>query len=147
MKKLIILFFISAIAIKSYSQSADESAIKQLVEKESATWRSGDIKGHADCWAIKPYSKIVFSFADGSFFDVAPELMLNPPANMIGQGGSSTNTNYNINISGNNAWMTYNEESTAKDGIKTFTLELKILEKISNEWKLVAQSIHAYKPK
>ena len=31
----------------------DEENIKKVLEKESATWRSGDIKAHASCWEKK----------------------------------------------------------------------------------------------
>lgn len=146
MKNILVLLFISLIALKSYSQNAEEVAIKQLLEKESSTWRAGDVKGHADCWAIKPYSRIVVSTIDGNVIDVPLDIMLNPPTNMIGKGGTSINTNYKINISGDNAWVTHNEKSIAKDGTKSFTYEFRILEKINNQWKLVGQSIHAYKP-
>lgn len=147
MKRIFTLLFISVIAARGYSQHAEESAIKQLLEKESSTWRSGDIKGHAECWAIKPYSRIIASTLECKVIDIPPDLMINPPANMVGKGGFSINTNYKINISGNNAWVSHNEESTAQDGTKSFTYEFRILEKINNEWKLVGQSIHAYKPK
>ncbi len=144
---MFILFLISTITFNTYSQKAEESAIKQLLEKESATWRSGDSKAHAACWTIQPYSRIIVSTLDGNVIDVPPDIMINPPADMIGKGGSSINTNYKMNISGNNAWVSHNEESTAQDGTKTFTYEFRILEKIKNQWKLVGQSIHAYKPK
>ena len=101
MKKILLCFFISTICCKSYSQNTDESnAIKKLLEKESATWRSGDIKGHADCWAIKPYSRILVSNADGTTLDISPDIMLNPPAGIIGKGGAAVNSNYKMNISG-----------------------------------------------
>ncbi|MFZ1676764.1 MAG: hypothetical protein WBP41_14905 [Saprospiraceae bacterium] len=115
--------------------------------KESSTWRTGDSKGHAECWAIQPYTRIVVSNVDGNVVDVLPEVMINPPANLIGKGGSSINSNYKMNISGNNAWVSHNEESTAQDGTKSFSYEFRILEKVSNQWKLVGQSIHFYKPK
>ncbi|WP_339652981.1 hypothetical protein [uncultured Maribacter sp.] len=35
--------------------------------------------------------------------DVPPYIMLYPPENMIGNGGSSKNTNYKMNINGDNA--------------------------------------------
>lgn len=146
MKRIVLVFFTSVLTIYAYAQSADETAIKQLLEKESATWRSGDVKGHAACWAIKPYSKIVVSTVDGKMIDVDPNLMINPPAGMAGKGGTSVNTNYKMNITGNNAWVTHNEVSTAADGTKNYTFEFRMLEKIGDEWKLVGQSIHAYKP-
>jgi hypothetical protein len=121
MKKNIILFFISTIAFNGYSQNKEELAIKQLLEKESATWRAGDIKGHADCWAVKPYSRILISTVEGNVIDLPTDFMINPPATMVGKGGFSINTNYKMNISGNNAWVSHNEESTAEDGTKNFT--------------------------
>lgn len=146
MKRIGILFFISILTFTGYCQNREELAIKQLLEKESATWRTGDIKAHAECWLIKPYSKIVISTVEGNVIDVPPDLMINPPANMIGQGGSSINSNYKMHIDGKNAWVSHNEESTAPDGTKSFTYEFRILEKTRGKWKLVGQSIHAYKP-
>jgi hypothetical protein len=147
MKRIVLVFFTSALTIYAYAQSADETAIRQLLEKESATWRSGDVKGHAACWAIKPYSKIVVSTVDGKMIDVDPNLMIAPSAGMAGKGGTSVNTNYKMSITGNSAWVTHNEESTAADGTRNYTFEFRMLEKIDDEWKLVGQSIHAYKPK
>jgi len=147
MKKILLFLFTLLTATHGYAQQADETAIKQLLEKESATWRSGDIKGHADCWAIKPYSRIVVSTIDGNMIDVDPNLMINPPPGMMGKGGTSVNSNYKISINGNSAWVSHNEESTAPDGTKSYTIELRMLEKINNRWKLVGQSIHACKPK
>jgi hypothetical protein len=146
MTKAFLLTFIMGLATIGYSQSEEEQAIKQLLEKESSTWRSGDIKGHASCWSIQPYSRILSSTGDGTVFDIPPEVMINPPANIFGKGGTSRNTNYKMNISGNNAWVCHDEESTAIDGKKTLTTEFRILEKINGSWKLVAQSIHARKP-
>jgi hypothetical protein len=147
MKSILILFFISIITTNGYCQNKEELAIQQLLEKESSTWRTGDIQAHAECWAIKPYSRILVSTIEGNVIDVPPDLMINPPAGMVGKGGSSINTNYKMSISGNNAWVSHNEESTAKDGTKSFTYEFRMLEKINNQWKLVGQSIHAYRPK
>ena len=145
MKRILFLFCL-VFSINSFGQHAEETAIKQLLEKESQTWRSGDTRGHADCWAIRPYSKIIVSGADGKILDIPPQLMIDPPAEMVGKGGYSVNSNYNISISGNRAWVSHNEESVSKDGTKSYTYEFRMLEKIKGDWKLVAQSIHAYKP-
>ena len=140
----LLIFFLSP-GCKNYSSEAD--AIKKLLEKESATWRSGDIKGHAECWKIQPYSRILVSTGDGTVIDVPPDYMISPPGKKMGTGGSSVNTNYKINISGDNAWVSHNEESTSNEGTQTASYEIRILEKINNEWKLVGQSIHIIKPK
>ncbi len=139
----IALSFITALKAQTIN---DTSAIKQLLEKESATWRSGDLQAHADCWQIQPYSKILVSTPEGKSFVVPPEIMLHPPAGMAGKGGSAINSNYTFSIHDNDAWVSHDEASTTKDGTKSYSHEIRILEKINDQWKLVAQSIHVYKP-
>jgi hypothetical protein len=141
--KIFQLFIIAAFTISCNHKSDAQKEIVKLLEKESATWQAGDIKAHADCWHIQPYSRILVSTADGAIIDVPPEKMINPTK--MGNGGVSVQTNYIMNISGNNAWVSHDEESTSKNGEKSFTSEFRILEKINNEWKLVGQSIHVYK--
>jgi hypothetical protein len=139
------IFFLLVLTVSmSYGQTDDESIVS-LLEKESSTWRSGDIEGHANCWSIKPYSRIFVSTPDGNSIDVPPEMMINPPKNMMGNGGTSKNTNYKMNVSGDNAWVSHDEESTSTEGVTTYTYEIRLLEKIDGEWKLVGQSIHPRK--
>lgn len=141
--RLYFLFFLMSVSFNSFCQSAnDETAIKQLLEKESATWRSGDVEAHADCWHIQPYSRILVSTGDSAVIEVLPMLMLHPPAGMMGRGGSSTNSNYKISITGNAAWVSHDEVSVSAEGKKQFSSEFRMLEKVNGQWKLVAQSIH-----
>lgn len=135
----------AAIPYFSFAQADEEAAIRQVLEKESATWRSGDREGHASCWSIRPYSKIVFTTADGTTFDIDPKVIVDPPEGMMGRGGTSRNTNYLMHVSGNSAWVTHNEESIAPDGTSSFTFEFRMLEKEDGQWKLVGQSIHPLK--
>ncbi len=140
------LYFIIPFSILSCKSSIDESTnIKQLLEKESATWRSGDSKAHASCWHIQPYSKILSSNPDGQTYDVPPNKMVEISENNIAPGGSSVNSNYKMSINKKTAWVSHDEVSTSKDGKNTYSHEIRLLEKIDHEWKLVGQSIHAYK--
>jgi hypothetical protein len=50
-----------------------------------------------------------------------------------------------MNVSGDNAWVSHDEESTSTEGVTTYTYEIRLLEKIDGEWKLVGQSIHPRK--
>ena len=132
----------------SYSQNSDEAAvIKKLLEKESATWRAADSKGHSECWHIQPYSRILISTPEGVTMDIPPTAMINTNPKAMGNGGFSVNTNYKMSINENSALVSHDEESTAKDGKKTFSYEIRLLEKIEGQWKLVGQSIHIYNPK
>ena len=137
------VFLLLLFSITYSSAQTDEEAIISLLEKESSTWRSGDVEAHASCWSIQPYSRIFVSTTDGNSIDVPPTMMINPPEDMVGKGGTSKNSNYNMNISDNHAWVTHDEESTNTDGVTNYTYEMRILEKIDGSWKLVGQSIHS----
>ena len=124
MKKILFFLFICSICYKSNAQNNDESnAIKKVLEKESTTWRSGDVMGHANCWAIKPYSRILVSTGDSAVLDIPGAFIVTPPEGVMGKGGTAVNSNYKMNISGSNAWVSHDEESTAADGRKTFSSE------------------------
>lgn len=138
-----LFFFISSRA----QNGSDSTAIKLLLEKEAATWRSGDVKAHADCWYIQPYSRILVSTTDGKCFDVPPANVINPAAGNMGKGGFAVISNYLFSIHNDNAWVSHDEVSTATDGTKTWSHEIRLLEKIKGQWKLVGQSIHLYNPK
>ena len=148
MKKRHVFYLLVSLVICSCSPKINEEAIiKKLLEKESATWRAADAKGHADCWHIKPYSRILVSTAQGLTFDVSPAAMIDTSASNLGHGGVSVNSNYKMMIKRKSAWVSHNEESTDKEGKKTYSYEIRLLEKIKGQWKLTGQSIHIYKPK
>ena len=141
----LIVFFVTLLTDGQGQYAKDSVDIRLLLEKESATWRSGDIKAHADCWLIRPYSRILISTGDSTVIDVPPSLMINPPPSITGQGGYSINTDYRMSIRDNNAWVSHHEESVSKEGKRTYSYEIRLLEKVEGQWKLVGQSIHIYK--
>ncbi|MDR6846489.1 endo-arabinase [Flavobacterium granuli] len=144
MKLKLAMYLIPNLIFLSCNPKADDTqAIKSLLEKESSSWRLGDSEAHAACWHIQPYSKILISTVDGKALDIPAEDIIKPIANA--SGGTSMNTNYKMSIHDNNAWVSHDEVSIAKDGKKTFSHEIRLLEKINGNWKLVGQSIHAYK--
>ena len=140
------LSLIISITSFAYSQKIDEEAvIKKLLEKESATWRAKDVKGHTDCWHIQPYSRILVSLPNGQTIDVSPTAMQNEKPESMGNGGFAVNSNYKMNINKNNAWVSHDELSTDTEGKRTWSYEIRLLEKIKGQWKLVGQSLHIYK--
>ncbi|MBH8568529.1 nuclear transport factor 2 family protein [Microvirga sp. STS02] len=143
--KSTLLMLVSLAAAGCGRATDEEAAIRQVLEREAATWRAGDAPGHAACWHIQPYSRILVSTAEGKALDIPPALMVSASPAM-GQGGKAVQSNFKMSIAGNSAWVSHDEESTAQNGQKTFSHEIRLLEKIDNQWKLVGQSIHAYKP-
>jgi len=146
MKKIIIAVIFTFTFISSYAQfKKDSVAIVSLLEKEAATWRAGDVKGHAECWQIRPYGRILISTTDGRVMDLDPQIIVNPPSNMTGNGGKAIISKMKMGVTDNSAWVSHDEESITKDGISTYSYEVRLLEKIKGEWKLVGQSVHQYK--
>ncbi|MDQ6609920.1 MAG: endo-arabinase [Bacteroidota bacterium] len=118
-------YFLAVLLFVNCGGKKDESiAIKTLLEKESATWRSGDVKAHADCWKIQPYTRILVSLPNGKTIDVPPASILNPQPGAMGKGGVAKNSNYKFGIYENAALVSHDEESTASDGKKTYSYEM-----------------------
>jgi hypothetical protein len=147
MKNIIVLLLLASSAFACAQPIKDTIAIKQLLETEAATWRLGDVKAHAACWHIQPYSRIIVSTSEGGCYDVPPENVVNPPAGMMGKGGHAIQSNYKFSVQKKQAWVSHDEISVSADGSKTYSYEIRLLEKINGQWKLVGQSIHLYKPR
>jgi hypothetical protein len=50
-----------------------------------------------------------------------------------------------MSINQNSAWVSHDELSTDAEGKRTWSYEIRLLEKIKGQWKLVGQSLHIYK--
>jgi Tol biopolymer transport system component len=130
-----------------YGQTTQDSlSIIQLLEKEGATWRKGDVKAFADCWAARPNGRIFNSSADGVSRAIPTSFMENPPANIMGGGGFSIHSKHDMSIGGNTAWVAHDEVSINKEGKETLSREIQLLEKIGGQWKLVGRSAQFYNP-
>ncbi len=127
------------------SQS-DSLQIVELLQHEAATWRNGDIGAHAKCWQARHYNRILVSMSSGNVIDAPIDLMLNPPSNMVGNGGFAFHSNYMMSINGSSAWVSHDEVSVGKDGKESYSKETRMLEKINNDWRLVGQTAMMYAP-
>ncbi len=144
MKYLLTLCLLLIAAFGHTQSNNDSIAIVKLLDKAATTFRSGDTKAYADCWHVQPYSVIFISTADGRAISIPAEALAKPSSSM-GQGGFAIATNYRMSIHGDNGWTSFDEISTAKDGTKTYSYEVWMVEKINGDWKLVAASMHFYK--
>lgn len=141
MKSILFFICVAFFPLHGFSQTNDSTNIVHLLEKESATWRSGDSTAHAACWQIQTYGNIIIMTADGKIFSFPADKIIHPSPGTIGKGGTSKNTNYNMSIHGNTALVTHNETSTSTDGSVNHTYEVCMLEKINGQWKLTGQII------
>ena len=148
MKQFCLTILMGSIILFSCNKKTNEtSAIKAVIERETTTWRLGDIKGHAECWQIQPYTRILVSTANGLTLDIPPNIIINPTPDIMGDKSVSVNTNYKISVNGNSSWSSHDQETTSTDGTKSYSYEIRILEKINGQWKIVGESVHHYKPK
>lgn len=141
MKSFLLFLITAGFATHCFGQTDDSTAIVRVLEKESATWRSGDSTAHAACWQTEPYSNIIIMTADGKTFAVPVDKIIHPAPGTAGQGGTSKNSNYHMSINGNTALVTHNETSTSANGSVNHTYEVRMLEKINGQWKLTGQII------
>lgn len=146
MKKYLVLFQLLIVGNALGQSAKDSLAIIQLLEKEGATWRMGDAKSHAECWAVKPNGRVLISTTDGRVLDIPSDRIANAPASMMNGGGFSIHSNYKMSIGNTSAWVIHDEVSIGKDGKETLSHEVRMLETINGQWKLIGQSLHQYNP-
>lgn len=148
MQKYLLVIFHILILGKVYGQTTtqDSLAIIKLLEKEGATWRMGDAKGHSECWAVKPNGRVLISTTEGKSLDFSSDRIANAPASMMTGGGFSIHSNYKMSIGNTSAWVIHDEVSIGKDGKETLSHEVRMLEKMKGQWKLIGQSNHQYNP-
>jgi hypothetical protein len=128
------------------AQTADETAIKQVIEAETRAWNAADMAAFQACWHIQPYSVAILSLLDGTHVKLTSEMMKAPNQEVMGGRATAVNTNYQIGIMGNSAWSSHDQVTTAPNGQKSYTHELRMLEKINGAWKITGISVHEYKP-
>ena len=147
MKKLIMALTSFTIAIfTAQAQTADETAIKTVIETETQAWHEGNTQKQISCWNIQPYSKSLISLENGQLIHITEADAKNAPPQTQGDGGLSSHNNYQIKVNGNMAFVNFDEVTTAKEGAKRYSREMRVLEKINGAWKIVAVSAHFYKP-
>jgi hypothetical protein len=129
------------------AQSADEAAIKKVCEAETQTWLNGDKAGHAACWHIQPYSLVMVSLPDGTFLTASGSEIKAVEEQAIGGGGTFANSNYVVRVNGNTAWASFDQTGADTKGNKKTSKELRVLEKVNGEWKVVVMNAHLYTPK
>lgn len=147
MKKASLTICLLHLLLLLYAQNIPDSiAIKRVLAKEGLGWRSGDWNMYRNCWLEKSNNFTLVSTGNGAVMEVNPKLMLHPNASWSGAGGFSIHSNFSFDIHQNAAWVKHDEVSISKEGTRSFSKEVRVLEKNSGSWKLVGQSIHSYQP-
>ena len=125
------------------SKEDDEAAIKKVIQDETDGYYEGNATKNLNQWSGKANdeyqrqmltSYIGNSYAKGESMARLKEIM---QKNAKKQEANITNTDFEIRLRGNMAWVTYTQE--IKQGEKTLqkARETRILERINNDWKIV----------
>jgi hypothetical protein len=147
MKNLLLLSLFTIAFASLKAQTADEMAIQKLCETETRSWLNADAVTFNNCWQLRPYSRIMVTTEDGQTISIGSSQMQSAVASQMGGGGTFANSNYQIHIEGNTAWATYDEVKTDAKGQQHPSYELRLLEKVNGEWKIVGMSVHHYQSK
>ena len=142
MRKISTLLLILPFLSNCDQPKNEEAAIIELLNKEAATWRAADREGHAACWAVRPYGKILISTADGQVIEVSSAQAVAAPKSAMGKGGKAILSDFSFRIQDQSAWVSHAELSIDQAGDSTRSKEIRLLEKENGDWKLVGQSIH-----
>lgn len=137
------------------AQSADVTAIKAVVEKETTSWNSRDAAGMADCWANVPEASTLVSLQDithtvisnhNTKMDMAGDIKTIMAS--VGPDTKETfqNTDYQIRVKGDAAFAQFEQVVTAPGGQKDYAHETRYLEKMNGKWKIVHVGAAFYKP-
>lgn len=140
------LFLITTEDLEAQNTS-DSIQIIKLLQKEGLAWRMGDLEGFTSSWQERPYGRIMSSSKDGSVMNIPASFMKTPPKEIFGNGGMVVHSNHKMGIYEKSAWVSHDEVAIDKFGKENHTYEMRMLEKVANQWKLVGQSAHSFNPK
>ncbi|GAB3639611.1 nuclear transport factor 2 family protein [Spirosoma arcticum] len=129
------------VSMVGYAQSADESAIKTVVEQESVAFHQRKADKVLSYWANVPYASHTYT-EKGMGYVRGYETISKAMKNVLGKLPATDknvykNHDYRIHINGTSAWATFITD--AVDGNKKRqTYDARYLEKIKGVWKLVS---------
>lgn len=144
MKKTLIIIAFLIIGTESWAQSntADENAIKKVLEKESEAAQNRNYEKWIECFAPTPdvafgFSHLLPNYMVRSYDELAEIGKKVFRDNPVTSSESFEFTDFKIRINGTSAFVTYNQTNTLKDGTKERYYKAEYLEKINDEWKMI----------
>lgn len=124
MEKLVFITVLMIVSLPTaLAQSAEQTAIRTVIERETQSWLNRDAEAMARCWAAVPYATHLGLRADGNAF-----FTTNEPGQIAqnirhvslnaAQPDRSTfaNANYRIRMNGSGAFVTFAQVRTAPNG-------------------------------
>ncbi|MBC7572072.1 MAG: nuclear transport factor 2 family protein [Spirosoma sp.] len=124
------------------TQSADEEAIKKVVEEQTAASYARDSKAYMAAWANTPYITRVGSYPEIGVTKVVGDEFRKAVTEAYAKPGEPskdkvTRDNWLIRINGNSAFVVFDQYNARPNGTTRHSVEERYLERINSEWKIV----------
>ena len=146
---LCILFLSTAIVLRSNDNNTtitEEEAVKKVIVTETEAFWNKDFQQLSDCWVHEDYARVVGWWQAGGVtvrkgWSVIGKKMETVIKENPGKNPQNvTRENFNIRISGDMAWVTFEQYGTdtgeqAMD-MPGLSYETRILEKQNGQWKI-----------
>ena len=147
MKTLFLILALSATALLATPQtvraqsSADDTAIKTVIDAEKLASDAADYKTYLSYWAKVPYASFLIN-GQQYVGDVLWKTMDQVWANKKPEKANTTRTGWNIRTVGNTAFVTFEQRSENADtkAVRE-SAETRYMEKIDGAWKIVNVSV------
>lgn len=145
---LSLTLLLSVIHSQIIAQSADEVAIKNLLESETKAFCNVSLAEVCQkYWILDDKTVMNVSMPDGTHLQFKKAEILDetnaPPENHA----TFSDKDFVFRIEGNIAFVTYTQTATLADGSRISSHEMRFLEKVNGEWKLHCSSVHQFIPR
>ena len=136
-------------AQKSNATSKEISNIKAVIEKETKAFFEIDQKAWSDCWAHVPYA--FWSFADTTDVNSFSgwEAINHGFADYFASSKPSTaiidREWLDVKVFGNGAYVRFTQKVNERDIIRDKQAEVRVLEKVNGQWKIIHVGVIASK--
>jgi ketosteroid isomerase-like protein len=142
-KTLILILGVLLFCTHSYSQTADEEAIKKVCIAETKAFTDFDYDALASYHVQSADDQLALNKPDGSFSSISGwEAISKALKNYFQTGKKETvklaSENFNFVIHDDMAFACYNASSQNTEGKTTLAKEFRTLLKINGQWKILA---------
>ena len=122
--------------------TADDAEIIAVINAETQCFAQADFDGWANAWLHDARSHMVLTSSIGQSVLQGWDTVAAHTTHALVHGGGCgmirfDQTNFQISVEGNTAWVTFDQTAEDKDGGTWDSFETRVLERINGQWKIV----------
>ncbi|GAB3639601.1 Cif family virulence factor [Spirosoma arcticum] len=140
---LVLILTFASVTVTTFAQSsADETAIKKVIEAQTTAGYARDEKAYLSHLANTPYISRVGIYPGNEVTKLVGDDFRKAITETIAKPGEPikdkvTRENWLIRVNGNSAFVVFDQHNARPDGTTRHSVEERYLERMNNEWKLV----------